>query len=57
MEKEYQVWGLYDFGWEFVVCGEDREDAERILKEYRENDRSHLYKLRAYRGDKRVTVN
>lgn len=52
-EGEYQVWGLFD-GWEYVVSGEDKDDALRLLKEYRENDRDHLYKLRVYRGGKRI---
>lgn len=51
---EYRVWGLYDNGWEYVVTGEDKNDALRLLKEYRENDKDHLYKMRVYRGDRRI---
>lgn len=45
-EGEYQLWGLYENQWDYVVSGEDKEDALRLLKEYRENDRGHLYRLR-----------
>lgn len=53
-EGEHQVWGLYNNGWEYVVTGEDKNDALRLLKEYRENDRDHLYKLRVCRDDRRI---
>lgn len=44
-EDEFQIHGLFEGGWEEVTCEVTREAARQNLKEYRENDPSHSYKL------------
>lgn len=46
---EWWVQGDYGYGWEDVCPGEDRKDAQRILHEYRENDRRNAYRLKMHR--------
>lgn len=35
---EYAVYGNYGSGWEYICTGEDKADAERLLKEYNKNE-------------------
>lgn len=48
---EYQIWGDFGYGggFEYVVTGEDWEDARRLLKEYRENDPANSYRMKTVR--------
>ena len=36
-KDEKQLWSNYGYGWECECIAEDREDAKRLLKEYRAN--------------------
>ncbi len=42
----YEVWSDYGYGWEAECEGEDKADAKRLLKEYRENAPQWPHKLR-----------
>ena len=44
-KDEFQVHGNYGQGWEEVTCEDSRKEARQRLKEYRENDPDHTYKL------------
>ena len=48
---EWQIWGDFGYGggYEYVVTAEDRDDARRLLKEYRENDRGSSYCIKMAR--------
>lgn len=42
---EYRVWGHYGHGWEEVTAESTGADARARLREYRENDPRHTYKM------------
>lgn len=42
--KEYNVQGYYG-GWEDVTAEDNRKEARQRLREYRENDPQHAYRL------------
>ena len=46
---EWQTHGNFGYGHEYVCSAEDYDDARRLLKEYRENDRAHAYVLKVVR--------
>jgi hypothetical protein len=37
--------GNYGSGWECVTVEDSREDARCMLKDYRDNDKQHPYKI------------
>lgn len=41
----YILLGNYGYGWEEVLAEETKKEARERLKEYRENDPQHSYKL------------
>ena len=55
-EDEFQIHGLFEGGWEEVTCEVTYKAALVNLKEYRENDPNHSYKLVKKRVKKVLTV-
>lgn len=46
---EYQIHGLYAYGWEEVTCESTYKTAKERLKEYRENEPGTMFKIIAKR--------
>ena len=44
-EYNKYVQGNFGFGWEDVCCESDPKEAKQRLKEYRENDPRHAYRV------------
>lgn len=42
---EYQIHGLYSYGWEEVTAEDNRREALQRLKEYRDNEKGTAFKL------------
>jgi len=42
----YIVCGKYHLGWEEVWASNDQQEAKNILKDYKDNDPDHKYKLK-----------
>lgn len=48
-EVEYEIQGKYEGGWETVNTETTRADAERSLREYRENEPDYSHRMRIKR--------
>lgn len=51
---EYEIWGNWGYGWDFVctaegINAEAREDATALLKCYRENEPTALFRIKKRR--------
>ena len=44
-QDEYQIHGLYSFGFEEVTAEDTYREAKQRLKEYRENEPDTLFKI------------
>ena len=41
----YDIFSDYGYGWEFTCGAENRKDAIRLLREYRENQPEYSHKI------------
>lgn len=42
---EWEIWGDYGYGYDYVVTGEDKKDAYELLRVYRDNEKGVPFKI------------